>query len=45
MDISDRRMMVKGTCSILLQLYDTNYLIDPEDISLEMHSGGIDDEV
>jgi len=45
MDISGRRMMVKGICSILLTLYDTGTLIDPDTISLEVSINSIDDEV
>lgn len=43
--ISSRRMMVKGTCSLLMHLHDTGVLLDPMDISLSTPSIGVDDEV
>jgi len=46
MDISGRRRMVKGICSILASVIDRGILIDPDTVSLEViYKNGIDDEV
>jgi hypothetical protein len=42
---SSRRMMVKHACTILANLYDTDKLLDPQQMNLTIPAPVIDDEV
>jgi hypothetical protein len=45
MSVSGRRILVKGTCSLLMVLIDSGELINPDEIDLTIPIEGIDTEV